>query len=298
MHPKLTLSPEIRNALAENQAVVALESTVITHGLPFPENIQLAQDMESEVRAQGAIPATIALIAGEIRVGLAADELHELAQRQPVRKISSRDFGHALVQKAWGGTTVAGTLIAAHLAGIKAFATGGIGGVHRAAPFDVSADLTEMSRVPLVVVCAGAKAILDLPATLEMLETLAVPVVGYQTSDFPAFYSLSSGLPASCRVDSPAEAASLARSHWDLGLRSSVLVTQPPPASLALSNSAVESVIQQALTEAQQKGIRGQGVTPFLLARVSELTHGESLRTNLALLRQNARLAAQIAQHL
>jgi len=298
MNPKIELAPEVAAALNEHQAVVALESTVITHGLPYPENIQLALDMESEVRAQGAVPATIAMLDGHVRVGLNPAELNALAQNKQVRKISSRDFGHAIAQHASGGTTVAGTLVAAHLAGIKAFATGGIGGVHRDAPFDVSADLTEMSRIPLVVVCAGAKAILDLPATLEMLETLAVPVVGYATNNFPAFYSLSSGLPASCRVDSPSEAAALAHAHWELGLKSTVLVTQPPPAELALENGEIDAVIQQALAEARQKGVRGQAVTPFLLARVSELTSGESLRTNLALLRQNARLAAQIARYL
>ena len=298
MNANIELAAEVAAALEEHRAVVALESTVITHGLPYPENIQLALDMEAEVRAQGAVPATIAMLEGHVRVGLSPDELNALAQNKRVRKISSRDFGHAIAQHASGGTTVAGTLVAAQMAGIKAFATGGIGGVHRDAPFDVSADLTEMSRIPLVVVCAGAKAILDLPATLEMLETLAVPVVGYATDFFPAFYSLSSGLPASCRVDSPAEAAGLARAHWELGLKSTVLVTQPPPAELALNNAEIDLVIQQALSEAKQKGVRGQAVTPFLLARVSELTSGESLRTNLALLRQNARLAAQIAQFL
>ena len=298
MNPKIELAPEVTTALNDHPAVVALESTVITHGLPYPENIQLALDMEAEVRSQGAVPATIAILEGHVRVGLNPAELNALAQNKQVRKISSRDFGHAIAQRASGGTTVAGTLVAAHLAGIKAFATGGIGGVHRDAPFDVSADLTEMSRIPLVVVCAGAKAILDLPATLEMLETLAVPVVGYATNNFPAFYSLSSGLPASCRVDSPSEAADLAHAHWELGLKSTVLVTQPPPAELALENGEIDAVIQQALAEARQKGVRGQAVTPFLLARVSELTSGESLRTNLALLRQNARLAAQIARYL
>ncbi len=298
MHKFIDVLPEVAAALGQKKAVVALESTVITHGLPEPENITLANDMEAEVRAQGAVPATIAVLNGRVRVGLLPEELERLAHNQHVRKISSRDFGPALAQGADGGTTVAGTLVAAHAAGIRVFATGGIGGVHRQAPYDISADLVEMSRTPLVVVCAGAKAILDLPATIEMLETLGVPVVGYQTGEFPAFYSVSSGLPVSARVDTPQAAAALAAAHWEMGQHSAVLVAQPPPASAALDAQAIEHIIQQALDEAQQRGVRGQAVTPFLLGRISELTSGESLRSNLAFLRQNARLAAQIAKEL
>jgi pseudouridine-5'-phosphate glycosidase len=293
----LTL-PEVAQALATGNPVVALESTVITHGLPYPQNLQLASDMEAEVRLEGATPATIALLAGKVHIGLEPEELADLANRANVRKISGRDYGPAIAQGAYGGTTVAGTLIAAHTAGIRVFATGGIGGVHRQASYDISADLIEMSRTPLVVVCAGAKAILDLPATVEMLETLAIPVVGYQTDTLPAFYSTSSGLPVSARVESPQEAAALARAHWGMNLRSTVLVVQPPPPEAALPEEDVAGAIQQALDEAQANGIHGQAVTPFLLGRVSELTGGESLKANLALLRNNARLAAQIAKYI
>ena len=292
---QLTILPEIQRALSAGQPVVALESTVITHGLPYPQNLSLAQQMEREVSELGSQPATIAVLDGAVRVGLLPAELERLAALKEVRKISRRDFGPAIAQGASGGTTVAGTLVAAHLAGIQVFATGGIGGVHRQAPYDVSTDLTEMARTPMIVVCAGAKAILDLPATLEMLETLGVPVIGYRTSDFPAFYSASSGLPVSARADSAAEIARIARSHWGLGLASTLLVVQPPPADEALPHEAVDAAIEQALQEAQSGGVRGQAVTPFLLARVSELTGGSSMKANLALLCNNARLAAQIS---
>ncbi len=290
------ISSGIQAALAAGQPVVALESTVITHGLPYPQNLKLAQDMEREVLDQGAFPATIAVIEGVIQVGLDSKQLKTLAGSLEKRKISTRDFAAAIAQKASGGTTVAGTLVAAHAVGISVFATGGIGGVHRNAPYDVSTDLEQLSHTPLVVVCAGAKAILDIPATLERLETLGVPVVGYQTSEFPAFYSVSSGMPISARAETPAEIAQIARSHWSLGLQSAVLVVQPPPAESALPPEMVEKAIAQALEEAQEAQVRGQAVSPFLLRRVSELTHGESLEANLALLRNNARLAARIAR--
>lgn len=298
--PSFTLSPQVALALQAGSPLVALESTVITHGLPYPENLQLARDMESEVRHHGALPATIAVLHGRVAVGLEDAQLESLAQAAQaphvsMRKISSRDFAAAIVQQADGGTTVAGTLVAARRAGLRVFATGGIGGVHRQAPFDVSADLTLLGRTPLVVVCAGAKAILDLPATLEMLETLGVPVVGYQTDEFPAFYSRSSGLKTSARADSPQEIARLAQAHWELGLDSAILVVNPPPLEAALPPQEVNVFIQQALDEGQAQGVHGQAVTPFLLRRVSELSAGASLRANLALLRNNARLAAQIA---
>jgi len=290
------LSAEVAHALAERQAVVALESTVITHGLPYPDNLALGREMENIVRQEGAVPATIAVIEGRVRVGLEAGHLEHLAASSGLHKISARDFAAAIAGGWSGGTTVAGTLLAAHAARIRVFATGGIGGVHRQALFDVSADLTQLARTPLVVVCAGAKAILDLPATLEMLETLAVPVIGYRTDDFPAFYSLSSGLKTSARADSPAEVAAMARAHWALGMSSALLVAQPPPAEAALPPQVVNGAIEQALDEAQRRGIHGQAVTPFLLAQVSQLTGGASLRANLALLQHNARLAAAIAQ--
>ena len=278
--------------------MVALEFTVITHGLPYPENLALAQDMEAVVRAGGAVAATIAVIAGEIRVGLAQQTLQNLAQAENVRKISVRDYAPAAAQKVSGGTTVAATLLAAEQVGIRIFATGGIGGVHRGAPFDISTDLTKLASSPLVVVCAGAKAILDLPATLEQLETLGVPVIGYQTDEFPAFYSRESGLPVSARVDSPEEVAAIAKAHWQIAGKRGLLVTVPLPVDDAIPAVEIESHIQQALEEAQEQNISGQAVTPFLLARVSQLSGGASLQANLALLKNNAEVAAQIAQYL
>jgi pseudouridine-5'-phosphate glycosidase len=289
------LTPEIVQARSQGAPLVALESTVITHGLPYPENLKLAQDMEYTVRSQGAVPATIGVLDGKIHIGLSSEQIERLAKDENARKISVRDFAPAIVQNASGGTTVAGTLLAAHAARLQVFATGGIGGVHRGAPFDVSADLQQLARTPMVVVCAGAKAILNLPATLEMLETLGVPVIGYQTDEFPAFYSVGSGLRTSAHADTPEEIAQIARSHWALGMSSAVLVAAPPPAEVALPAKLVEGAIQRALNEAQEMGIQGQAVTPFLLGRVSELTDKASLRVNLALLLNNARLAAQIA---
>lgn len=286
---------EVAVALRSGQPVVALESTVITHGLPRPENLQLAQALEQEVRDQGAIPATVAVLDGKIHVGLTAGDLSRLSNEDGARKISRRDFGIALARKENGGTTVAGTLIVARMAGIRVFATGGIGGVHRHSNFDISADLPELGRSPLVVVCAGAKAILDLPATLEVLETQGVPVVGYQTDEFPAFYSRESGLPVNQRIDTPGEAAQIARANWELGMQNAVLVVQPPPQEAALHADQIEAVIDQALKEAEEQKISGSKVTPFLLDRVSVLSGGASLQANLALLRNNARLAAQIA---
>jgi pseudouridine-5'-phosphate glycosidase len=289
------IKPEVNQALQLKKPIVALESTVITHGLPFPENINLANDVEMEIREQGCIPATIAIIDGNICVGLDRSQLDQLVHTEDVRKISVRDIAPAMVSKKSGGTTVAGTLAIAQLAGVKVFATGGIGGVHRDAPFDVSADLGQLARSQLVVVCAGAKAILDIPATLEVLETYGVPVIGYKTGEFPAFYSLSSGIPVSMRIDSAQEVALLAQFHWNMGMPGSILVAVPPPADVAIESSVVETAIQTALAEAKDKNIHGQAVTPFLLRRVSELTGGASLKANLGLLRNNARVAEEIA---
>lgn len=296
--PHYVVLPEVSHALAGNQAVVALESAVITHGLPRPENLQLAQNLEEEIRAQGSLPATIALLDGKVHIGLTPAELERLAYEPHTRKISRRDFGIAIARAECGGTTVCGTLIAARAVGIRVFATGGIGGVHRDSTFDVSADLPELGRSPLVVVCAGAKAILDLPNTLEYLETTGVAVVGYQTAEFPAFYSRESGMAVNVTAETPAEIAAIARAQWSLGLENAVLVGNPPPAEAALPASEVESAIRQALDEARAQGLRGAAVTPFLLARVGELSHGASLQANLALLSNNARLAAQIAREL
>ncbi len=296
--PSFSIAPHVSRALSLNMPIVALESTVITHGLPKPDNLNLAADMETTVRNGGAIPATIGVLDGKVVIGLSEEGLCRLADAASPRKISVRDYGAAIAQKASGGTTVAATLFAASTAGIRVFATGGIGGVHRWPPHDVSADLPALSKYPAVVVCAGAKAILDLPATLEMLETLAVPVVGYQTDEFPAFYSRESGLKVTQRADTPEEVAALAQAHWALGLRSAILVVVPPPDSVALPREKVDAAIAQALEEAKRQNIRGQASTPFLLERVSQLTGRASLKANLALLKNNAAVAAQIARAL
>ena len=295
MMPNLTLQPTVRAALDAHQPIVALESTVISHGLPWPHNLELARRMEATVRAGGATPATIAILQGQIKVGLADDEIEYLARAPGVWKISRRDYAVAVAQQRDGATTVAGTMIAAHWAGIQVFATGGIGGVHRGHGVDISADLPELARTPVIVVCAGAKAILDLPATLEWLETHGVPVVGYGTSEFPAFYSRASGLKLEARADSPADVAALARAQWGLGLGSGILVCVPCPAEAARPLAEMEHAIAIALEEAEAQGVRGKAVTPFLLPRISELTHGESQAANLALLENNARIAAQVA---
>ena len=289
------IKPEVRQAFEQGKPVVALESTVITHGLPYPENLRLASDLELEIREEGCIPATIAIIDGKIFIGLDSTQLEQLVQSEDVVKISVRDIAPAVVLHKSGGTTVAGTLAIAARTGIKIFATGGIGGVHRGTNFDVSADLDQLAHTQLVVVCAGAKAILDIPATLEVLETNGVPVIGYQTNEFPAFYSISSGLPVSTRVDLPEEVGILAKTHWEMGFKSSILVVVPPPAEVALDAKLVESSIQTAMEDAEKMNIHGQSITPFLLRRVSELTGGLSLKANLGLLHNNARVAAKIA---
>jgi pseudouridine-5'-phosphate glycosidase len=295
MPPPIRLAPEVAAALAAGRPVVALESTVISHGLPWPENLELARAMEARVRAGGAVPATVALLGGEVKVGLADGDLQHLAQAQGVLKISRRDFGAAVAQRRDGATTVAATMIAAHWAGIRVFATGGIGGVHRSDPADISADLPELAQTPVAVVCAGAKAILDLPATLEWLETHGVPVIGYGTDEFPAFFSRASGLKLDARADTPAQAAAIVRAHWAMGFTSGVLVCAPCPAEAARPAAEMETAIAAALREAEAQAVRGKAVTPFLLKRVSELTHGESKTANLALLQNNARVAAELA---
>ena len=303
-HPNFQLSPEITRALSMGTPIVALESTVITHGLPHPQNLELARDMEKQIRDNGATPATVALLDGKIRIGLSDLELIRLSESQStlptgqLLKVSHRDFATAIVKKADGGTTVAGTMYAANMTGIKVFATGGIGGVHKESAFDISTDLRSLAEIPTIVVCAGAKAILDLPATLEYLETMGVPVVGYQTDEFPAFYSRESGLGVSARLDTPAEIAEFAKAHWNLGMRSGILVTNPIPETESISKSKMEPIIAQASAEAIEQGIHGQKLTPFLLGRISELTKGKSLKANLALLLNNARLAAEIAKEM
>jgi pseudouridine-5'-phosphate glycosidase len=292
---RLILNPEVREAISARRALVALESTVISHGLPWPDNAQVARRMEAAVRARGAAPATIAILKGEIRVGLTEAEIDYLAQTPGVWKISRRDYAVAVAQARDGATTVAGTMMAAHWAGIQVFATGGIGGVHRGGHADVSADLPELARTPVMVVCAGAKAILDLPATLEWLETHGVPVIGYGTDEFPAFFSRESGLKLEARADSPAEVAEIARAMEKIGLSGGMLVCVPCPVEAARPAVEMGRAIEIALREAEAQGVRGKAVTPFLLSRVAELTHGESTAANLALLENNAGVAAEIA---
>lgn len=291
----LDVLPAVRQALDHHRPVVALESTLISHGLPYPENLSTAQRLEAVACENGAMPATIAVLGGRIKVGLNADELAHLARSDGVRKVSRRDLPIVVAQRSDGATTVAATMIVAAMAGIRVFATGGIGGVHRGHPFDVSADLPELARTPVVVVCAGAKAILDLPLTLEWLETHGVPVLGYGTDTFPAFYSRSSGLPVDARVDAPGEVAEIARCKWSLEMGGGMLVTVPCPFEQAMPSDRVEAAIEEALEEAEREGVRGKGVTPFLLSRIVELTGGESMAANIALLENNVAVAAQIA---
>ncbi|MBN2471224.1 MAG: pseudouridine-5'-phosphate glycosidase [Anaerolineae bacterium] len=297
MNKHLVLTPEITDALHDNRPVVALESTLITHGLPHPVNVQTALAMEQAIRDQGATPATIAILDGQIRVGLTASEIERLAELGPdtVRKCSRRDLPLVVGMHGHGATTVAGTMIVAHMAGIPVFATGGIGGVHRGHPEDISADLIELGRTPITVVCAGAKSILDLPRTLEVLETQGVPVIGYQTDELPAFYTRTSGLPIDLRIETPQEAAAIARARTDLGLQQGLLITTPVPAAAELPAEAAETAILAATREADALGISGKAVTPFVLGKVLELTGGLSQAANVALLVNNAGLGAQIA---
>ncbi|MFN8594968.1 MAG: pseudouridine-5'-phosphate glycosidase [Anaerolineae bacterium] len=294
----LHLSASVREALTNHQPVVALESTLITHGLPRPVNLDVARQLEAVVRDNGAVPATIAILNGEIHAGLEPHELELLANTDGVRKVSRRDLPIVVSQRGHGATTVAATMWVAAQAGIKVFATGGIGGVHRGQPFDVSADLPELAQTPVTVVCAGAKAILDLPLTLEWLETRGVPVLGFGTDTFPAFYSRSSGLPVDARVDTAADAAAIIRAKYQLGLEGGVLIGVPVPAELAIPNEDIEPAILAALKMAEDQGVRGKAITPFLLAHVAELTGGESMKTNIALLANNARVATLIAREL
>jgi pseudouridine-5'-phosphate glycosidase len=298
--------PHVHEALVNGRPIVALESTVITHGLPYPENVKTALAMESAVRESGAIPATIAIIQGSIHVGLGEDQIEYLAQQAIlagkgkafVRKCSRRDLPIAAAGREDGATTVAGTMVIANRAGIKVFATGGIGGVHRGHPFDVSADLTELGRTPVAVVSSGAKSILDLPLTREVLETNGVPVVGYQTDEMPAFFSRHSGLSVDVRLDTAAEIAKLIKAHQSLGLQSGILITVPVPESAAFDEETAEAAITQAAQEADEAGVFGASATPWLLRRVVELTDGGSMAANIALLRHNGRIAGEIAKAL
>jgi len=280
------------------QPVVALESTLITHGFAYPDNVHIALEMERIVRAHGAQPATIAILNGQVRVGLSEDEIRALAQAPNVRKCSTRDLGIVLGRGETGSTTVAATIFLAAKHGIHVMATGGIGGVHRGHPFDVSADLTELARTPVTVVCAGPKALLDLALTLEHLETLGVPVIGYQTDTLPAFFARSSGLPVDARVDTPEDVARIVRARRALGAPGGELVCVPVPEEAALPAEVAEAAIAEAQRRADAAGIRGAAATPFMLAEIARLTEGASVRANMALLRNNARVAAAIARAL
>lgn len=300
MNPPLSLSPEVADALAAGRPVVALESTIVTHGLPAPRNLAVAREAEAAIRAAGAAPATVAVMVGRLHVGLEAEALAALAAARDVWKLSRADLALALATGRTGATTVAATMIAARLARIPVFATGGIGGVHRGAEtsFDISADLEELAQTPVTVVCAGAKAILDLPKTLEALETRGVPVIGWRTDELPAFWSRSSGLPAPLRLDHAAEISAAHRMRAALGLPGGQLVCNPVPEAAEIPAEEIAAAIEAALGEAEAAGISGKAVTPFLLARVLEATSGRSLETNVALYLNNCRLAAEIAVEL
>ena len=295
---KVKLSPALKSAIAKGRAVVALESTIIAHGMPYPHNFEMAQKVESIIRDNAAVPATIAIINGELCVGLSEKELKHFAEQGPsIIKVSIRDLPFVVSRKLSGATTVASTMRIADMAGIKVFATGGMGGVHRGAEttFDISADLTEFSNSNVAVITAGAKAILDLGLTLEILETLGVPVVGYGTDDFPAFYSRHSNFKVPMRLDTPNEIAAMMKAKWKMNLRGGIVVANPIPVEAEIPAAEIEPVIQFALKKAQSLGIKGKDTTPFLLKAIADATDGKSLKANIALVENNAKLAAQIA---
>ena len=298
MNPLLSISKEVQHALDNNLPVVALESTIISHGMPYPQNVEMAKTVEQIIRDNGAVPATIAIMDGKYKIGLEEADLERLAKEKPVAKVSRRDLAEVFAKGVLGATTVATTMIGAYLAGIKVFVTGGIGGVHRGVEetMDISADLDELGQTPVTVVCAGAKAILDLPRTLEYLETKGVPVVGYQTDYLPAFYTRTSEYKLNSRVDSAKEVAEMIRYSELLGLKGGILVTNPIPAEHEIPHEKIDAIIDQAVREADEKGVHGKDSTPFLLAKIVELTGGESLKTNIQLVYNNAKLGAQIAK--
>ena len=298
MNQYLDISPEVAEALAAGKPVVALESTIISHGMPYPRNVETSLLVEQTIRENGAVPATIAIIGGRLKAGLSKDEIESLGKAgTKVAKASRRDIAALVARKADGATTVTTTMMIAHMAGISIFATGGIGGVHRGAEvtMDISADLEELGNTPVMVVCAGAKSILDLGLTLEYLETKGVPVIGYGTDELPAFYTRHSGFGVDYRADSPEELAAMFKAQRDLGLKGGMLVTNPIPEEYSMDKAVIDAAIDQAIKEASEKGIKGKETTPFLLAKVVELTGGDSLDSNIALVLNNARLAAKTA---
>ena len=293
----MDISEEIQNSIKENGPVVALESTIISHGMPFPQNLETALEVESIIRKEGAIPATIAVVEGRIKIGLSNLELEQFAQGTKNVKVSSRDVPLVLSQKQDGGTTVAATMICARMAGISVFVTGGIGGVHRGSEktMDISGDLMELARTNVAVVCAGIKSILDIPRTLEYLETQGVPVIGYRTDEFPAFYTTTSGYSVQSRINTAEEIARCMKVKWELGLEGGMVIANPVLREDAMDEEVIEEAITKSLKEASEKGIDGKAVTPFLLERISQLTDGESLKTNIALVCNNALVGAKIA---
>jgi pseudouridine-5'-phosphate glycosidase len=297
MQAFLQFSPEVAAARAAGKPVVALESTIISHGMPYPQNVQTAREVEQVIRDAGAVPATIALIDGKICVGLSDAQLEQLGNAQDALKVSRRDLAYVLAEKKLGATTVAATMICAALAGIEVFVTGGIGGVHRGAEtsFDISADLQELARTNVAVVCAGVKSILDIGLTLEYLETHGVPVVSVGQPGFPAFFTRESGFNADFQLDTPAQQARFIRTKWQLGLTGGVVVSNPVPVESAMQNDEIDGIIAQALREADAQGVKGKAVTPFLLARIKDLTGGRSLATNIALVKNNALVGARLA---
>jgi len=292
----ISLSDEVQSALSASAPVVALESTVIAHGLPRPQNLETARRLEQIVRAEGALPATIAMVSGKMKAGLSNSELELFANDDDIKKLSVRDLAIGFARKWNGATTVASTIWIAHRAGIRVFATGGIGGVHRGSLPDVSADLPELARTPMIVVCSGAKIVLDLPATREWLETNGVTVVGYACDELPAFYSRTSGLPVDVRCDTPEEVVRIFTAQRELGLQSALLVTVPVPSQAQVESSTLSDALDEALSEATRENISGRNLTPFLLARMSERSAGATLRANIALLENNARVAAAVAR--
>lgn len=293
----LDVNPEVAKALEEGRPVVALESTIIAHGMPYPKNVETAIAVEEVIKANGAVPATIGILGGRIKIGLTKEEIEYMAHAKNVLKVSRRDLPLVIAQKMDGATTVAGTMIAANMAGIKLFVTGGIGGVHRGAgeSFDISADLEELKMTDVTVVCAGAKAILDIPATMEYLETAGVPVIAYGVDEIPAFYSRKSGVAAVCRLDSPEEIGALVSMKDQLGLKGGVLVTCPIPEKDEIPADEINAVIDKAIEEAEENGIKGKESTPFLLSKVKDLTEGRSLEANIKLVLNNAEIGAKIA---
>ncbi|QWF22098.1 pseudouridine-5'-phosphate glycosidase [Nocardioides sp. LMS-CY] len=296
-HPALQLSPEVADALAAGRPVVALESTIISHGMPYPQNVEMATEVEGIVRDHGATPATIAILDGRICVGLSPEQLEVLASDDDVAKVSVRDLPYVVARRAHGATTVAATMRVAAMAGIRVFVTGGLGGVHRGAQqtFDVSADLTELGQTSVAVVSAGVKSILDIGLTLETLETLGVPVLVNGADEFPSFYSRSSGFDAPMRVDGPGEVADVMRAKWDLGLAGGIVIANPIPAEDEIPADEIGVIIDRALADMDELGIHGKDATPYLLGRIVEITAGASLTANIALVRHNARLGAAIA---